>query len=98
MHTTEAVGYLASSLVLTTFCMRSMPVLRTVAIASNLAFIAYGYLGGLMPILVLHTLLLPVNIGRLIETAFWRNGSRVGWGCTQADGRNTHDVRHPTRL
>jgi CRP/FNR family cyclic AMP-dependent transcriptional regulator len=38
-----------------------------VAIASNLAFIAYGYLGELMPVLLLHLLLLPVNLHRLTE-------------------------------
>ena len=65
MSTVEAVGYLASALVLATFCMRDMVPLRCVAIASNLAFIAYGALADLGPVLVLHLLLLPVNVGRL---------------------------------
>jgi len=65
MSTVEAVGYLASALVLVTFCMRDMVSLRCVAIASNLAFIAYGVLADLGPVLVLHLLLLPVNVGRL---------------------------------
>jgi hypothetical protein len=47
--------------------MRSMKPLRWVAIASNVAFIAYGYLGGLAPILLLHALLLPVNVYRLAQ-------------------------------
>ncbi len=63
----EGVGYGAAGLVLATFCMRSMRALRWVAIASNLAFIAYGYLGGLAPVLLLHALLLPVNICRLAQ-------------------------------
>ena len=29
------------------------------ALASNLAFIAYGYLANLMPVLILHAVLLP---------------------------------------
>lgn len=65
----DAIGYLAASLVLATFCMRSMSGLRYVAIASNLAFIVYGYCGDLMPVLLLHVLLLPVNIRRLTELA-----------------------------
>jgi len=65
----DAIGYLAASLVLATFCMRSMSSLRYVAIASNLAFIVYGYCGDLMPVLLLHVLLLPVNIRRLTELA-----------------------------
>jgi hypothetical protein len=65
MSAIEAIGYLASALVLATFCMRDMVPLRCMAIASNLAFIAYGALADLGPVLVLHLLLLPVNVGRL---------------------------------
>ena len=63
----DGIGFAAASLVLATFCMRSMSALRWVAIASNLAFIAYGYLGNLAPVLVLHALLLPVNTYRLAQ-------------------------------
>jgi len=63
----DAIGYLAASLVLAAFWMRSLGALRCVAIASNLAFIAYGYLGDLTPVLLLHVLLLPVNVLRLAE-------------------------------
>ena len=54
MNTVEGIGYLAASLVLATFCMKSMDALRLAAIASNLAFIAYGYFGHLSPVLLLH--------------------------------------------
>jgi hypothetical protein len=63
----DAIGYLAAGLVLATFSMRSMASLRWVAIASNLAFICYGYVGELMPVLFLHALLLPMNVVRLGE-------------------------------
>lgn len=63
----EPVGYLASLLVLATFCMRDMVALRAVAIASNVAFIAYGWLVGIDPVLVLHVVLLPTNIWRLAQ-------------------------------
>jgi len=63
----DGIGYLAAGLVLAAFCMRSMSKLRLVALASNLAFIAYGYLDNLMPVLVLHALLLPVNAYRLVQ-------------------------------
>ncbi|WP_218578536.1 hypothetical protein [Vineibacter terrae] len=69
----DGVGYGAAGLVLATFCMRSMRALRWVAIASNVAFITYGYLGGLVPVLLLHALLLPVNICRLAQL----RGARV---------------------
>jgi hypothetical protein len=67
MNTVEGIGYLAASLVLATFCMKSMDALRLAAIASNMAFIAYGYFGHLAPVLLLHALLLPINIYRLVE-------------------------------
>jgi hypothetical protein len=44
MKMMDAIGYLAAALVLATFSMRSMGRLRLLALASNLAFIAYGYL------------------------------------------------------
>ena len=65
MSVVELVGYLAAALVLAAFCMRDMVGLRCMAIASNLAFIAYGVLADLGPVLVLHLLLLPVNLLRL---------------------------------
>jgi hypothetical protein len=64
---TDATGFAAAGLALASFCMRSMQALRLVAIASNLAFIAYGYLDGLAPVLLLHMLLLPINVYRLAQ-------------------------------
>jgi hypothetical protein len=68
MHAHDALGYLASALVLVTFCMRDMTALRCMAIASNVAFIAYGALADVGPVLLLHLLLLPVNVLRLAGT------------------------------
>ena len=68
MHITELTGYLASALVFTTFYMKTMMPLRAVAIASNVAFISYGYVGGMAPILILHVALLPLNLWRLHQT------------------------------
>jgi len=65
--TIDAIGFVAAGLVLATFCMRSMGALRWVAIASNLTFLAYGYLGNLTPVLLLHAFLLPVNAYRLTQ-------------------------------
>ena len=67
MTLAEAVGCLASGLVLLTFGMRTMAPMRLVAIASNLAFIAYGLLLEAPPIWVLHSVLLPLNVWRLLE-------------------------------
>ena len=73
MNATELLGYLASLLVLATFCMHSMLSLRVLAIASNLAFIGYAALAGIHPVLVLHALLLPMNAWRLVEIVHRRD-------------------------
>lgn len=61
----EGVGYLASLLVFCAFYMKTMIPLRWVAIASNVAFIAYGIAGRVYPVLLLHVVLLPLNCFRL---------------------------------
>jgi CRP/FNR family transcriptional regulator, cyclic AMP receptor protein len=65
MSIAELAGYLAAFLVFLTFYMKTMIPLRIVGICSNFAFIAYGYLGGLYPVLILHLILLPLNGLRL---------------------------------
>jgi hypothetical protein len=67
IFTAETLGYLASGLVLLTFLMKTMTWLRMIAIVSNVAFILYAWAFGLTPILILHAILLPLNIGRLLE-------------------------------
>jgi hypothetical protein len=42
-----------------------MVTLRLLAIASNAAFITYALAAGLSPIVVLHTVMLPLNLLRL---------------------------------
>ena len=61
------IGYAASASVLVTFCMSSMVPLRAVAICSNVLFAAFGVLAHIFPVLVLHAILLPVNIVRLMQ-------------------------------
>lgn len=67
MEIAEALGYLASGLVFLAFCMKTMIPLRIVAIASNLAFICYGLIADLLPIVLLHSVLLPLNTLRLFQ-------------------------------
>jgi hypothetical protein len=63
----DAIGYLASALVLAAFCMKEMIALRFVAVCSNIAFLAYGLALGLVPVWSLHAILLPINCWRLWE-------------------------------
>ena len=64
MDTYEPLGYVASLLVLATFCMRGMVELRVLAIASNVAFFGYAVMAGIDPVLFLHALLLPNKAAR----------------------------------
>ena len=65
MNWVEAFGYLASSLVLVTFCMHTMLALRALAICSNIAFLVYGIAARIYPVLILHLILLPLNVAHL---------------------------------
>jgi hypothetical protein len=63
----DVLGYAASLLVLTTFCMNTMLRLRWVAIGSNLLFILFGYFARIYPVMILHVVLFPVNVVRLVQ-------------------------------
>jgi hypothetical protein len=81
-HSSE-IGFVASALVLIAFGMKNMINLRTVAIFSNFAFIAYALVLDLPPVLVLHVILLPLN----------------GWRLAQAvqERRRAHKISERTR-
>jgi hypothetical protein len=72
------IGFLASALVLAAFGMKDMVNLRIVAICSNFAFIAYALLLHLLPILVLHVVLLPLNGWRLMGALKQSGGTTPG--------------------
>jgi hypothetical protein len=63
----DLLGYLASACVLVTFCMKRMVPLRLIAICSNVLFAIFGAVAHIYPVLILHTVLLPVNLARLIQ-------------------------------
>ena len=67
MTSVDGLGFIAAGLVLGAFCMKRLVALRATAIGSNLAFILYGYAAGIKPVLVLHLVLMPVNLIRLVE-------------------------------
>ena len=68
----QIVAWLAAALVFCSFFMKTIVPLRTLAIVSNLVFIVYALMGihygifdKVLPILVLHVALLPLNLLRL---------------------------------
>jgi len=88
MNAWNAVGFLAAGLVITAFCMKDILHLRIVAVASNVAFLAYGVALGLIPVWLLHLVLLPVNLVRL-----WQVGGRIATDATQDRGKGRMIVR-----
>jgi len=88
MNAWNAVGFLAAGLVITAFCMKDILHLRIVAVASNVAFLAYGVALGLIPVWLLHLVLLPVNLIRL-----WQVGSRITTDAIQDHGKARLVVR-----
>ena len=65
MQWIEAFGYLGALMTLATFSMKTMLHLRMVGIVANLAFVTYGVLDHVYPVLLLHMTLLPLNVRRL---------------------------------
>lgn len=65
MNAIEISGYVAAILMFATFYVKMMVPLRIIGICANVAFLTYGILGDLNPVIVLHAILLPVNAYRL---------------------------------
>jgi hypothetical protein len=63
----DLIGYVASSLVFATFYVKNILILRLIAIGSNIAFILYTFEFHLHPVFILHSLLLPLNLTRVLE-------------------------------
>jgi multidrug resistance efflux pump len=67
MTMVEFVGFVAAGLVFATFYMKTMIPLRLVGITSNVTFLTYAWFAGVVPLFVLHSALLPLNIWRLMQ-------------------------------
>ena len=67
MEIADTFGYLAAALVIASSSMRTMIPLRVLSISSNLVFIIYGLAAGLLPIVIVHSILLSINSIRLLQ-------------------------------
>jgi CRP/FNR family cyclic AMP-dependent transcriptional regulator len=63
----EAAGWIAAALTLLAYSMRTMVVLRMVALFANVFFIIYGYMAEVYPALALHSALIVLNATRLLQ-------------------------------
>jgi hypothetical protein len=68
MSVIDLLGYSAGLAVLAAFCMTSIVPLRVVAILSNVLLLSYGLLAHLYPVFLLHAILLPINLLKLVQS------------------------------
>ena len=76
----EILGYAASGAVFMTFWMKAMIPLRIMGLVSNILFFSYGAYDHLVPIMILHGCLLPLNLWRRGDPAsdiFYLSSGRV---------------------
>ncbi len=67
----DLIGFAAGGFVtLAFYCRRALP-LRLFAITSNVLFVCYAAQAEVLPVLILHLLLLPLNLIRLVQE--WRD-------------------------
>jgi hypothetical protein len=75
----DAVGWTAAALMVLSFSCREARHLRPLAVATRLAFVAYGAMAGLAPVQALQLPLRPINLrrwGRALQRS--RRGSAPG--------------------
>ena len=65
----ETLGWTAAALMVATFSCCDPMWMRPLAVCTNLAFAGYACFAGLAPVLVLHSLLLPINLLRWWQSA-----------------------------
>ena len=92
INSSDALGWIAASLMITTFCCVKTHHLRACALAANVGFIAYGCVGHLLPIVILHMVLLPINGYRLVKALSSGNG-----GAADSGGRARPEAKFTTR-
>lgn len=85
MQYLEIIGWLGAFFTLSAYSMRNMLSLRCIALAANIAFMTYGALTPVYPMLALHALLLPLNLHRLREIL-------VGMRRMRKDGQAEHPI------
>lgn len=72
----ELLGYAAAIAMLLTFSMANRVMLRLFALIANIFFISYGVSIGLVPVVLLHMVLAPVNLMHL-GRALHNSGARA---------------------
>jgi CRP/FNR family transcriptional regulator, cyclic AMP receptor protein len=94
----DVAGYLGGILVLLSLFKTTMIPLRAVGAGSNLCFVAYGYLDGVYPMMLLHAALFPLNVVRLCQMVkLVRRVRSAAEGSKTLDWLRPYMHRHPCR-
>ncbi len=67
MPAVDLLGYLAGAFLLLMASMKSKAHMRMCNMAGNICFIAYGYLAGVMPVLMLNVAVMALHLYRIIQ-------------------------------
>lgn len=62
-----ACGFIGAGLTLASYMMKSMLPLRLVALAACFFFVAYGWIEAALPSLALYTVMIPINIKKVLQ-------------------------------
>lgn len=76
----EALGWLGAAATFAAYSCRTMLPLRIIAVTANACFLSYGTLAGVLPMMVLHAALLPLNVIRLVQLLRLRRRARASLG------------------
>ena len=63
----ETIGFIGAALMVVTLAMKTMIPLRAVGVISSIFQSAFALLAGITPMLIQHSVLLPMNAYRLYE-------------------------------
>jgi uncharacterized membrane protein len=69
MQVHDILGYMAGCCLLAMAASRTQAHMRAFNIAANALFIAYGLIGGLLPVLFLNIILISLHLYRLLQLA-----------------------------
>lgn len=67
MTAIDFIGWAAAVMTLLAFTSRDVWLMRVASMGASMAFITYAAATASWPVLALHTVLLPVNLLRLVE-------------------------------
>ncbi len=90
MTSIDLIGWAAAALTLLAFTLRDVCQLRMASLGASVAFIIYAGAMATWPVLVLHAVLLPINLLRLLELR------RIRHPANERDGRLSTARHAPT--